>query len=189
VRYVAVVTALLAATATLFAQSTGLEFEVASLKRNTTGDLSSPAQTLPNGDVRVMNTPVRNLILRAYPLQALPIQVLGLPSWADIRGGDRYDVIAKGKPGASAEEQQQMWRALFTERMKLVAHYETREQSGYNLVFAHADRMLGSGLRPSSLDCGTQTRDLRSEPGTDMKAFALSHCGLKRTGFVGGLIR
>jgi uncharacterized protein (TIGR03435 family) len=175
VRY-AIVTALLAATAPLFAQSTVLKFEVASIKRNTTADLSNPAQTLPNGDVRVMNTPVRNLILRAYPLPTLPIQVLGLPSWADI-GGDRYDVIAKGKPAASAEEQQQMWRALFTERMKLVAHYETREQPGYNLVFARTDRTLGSGLKPSSLDCATQTRPLQSAPGTDMKAFALSHCG------------
>jgi uncharacterized protein (TIGR03435 family) len=122
-----------------------------------------------------MNTPVRNLILRAYPLPSLPIQVFGLPGWADIQG-ERYDVIAKTKPGASAAELQEMWRGLFADRMKLAAHYEMREQSAYRLVHARSDRTLGSGLKPSSLDCATQTPMPRPQPGTDLKTAAMTHC-------------
>jgi len=129
-----------------------LEFEVASIKRNTSAQLGSPLQAVPPGEVREINIPMRNLILRAYPLQGLPIQVLGLPGWAEVEG-ERFDVLAKGKADATPEERQQMWRALFAERMKLAAHYETREQPAWNLVFARTEHVLGPNIKPSTLDC------------------------------------
>jgi len=156
------------------AQSLPPEFEVASIKRNMSADFANPFQLLPSGEIRVTNTPVRNLLLRAYPLPTLPIQVFGLPGWAEIQG-ERYDVVAKARPGASAEELQQMWRALFADRMKLAAHYETREQSGYRLV--RSGSTLGAGLKPSSIDCASQTEIPRPQPGADQKTWAMSHCG------------
>src|SRR5439155_6367418 len=83
------------------------EFEVASIKRNTTNQLGSsgPPPSPATGTFSMINVPARTIILRAYPLQILPIQVLGLPSWAE---SERYDIVAKGKAGATTEEQQQM---------------------------------------------------------------------------------
>jgi len=166
----------LAAFSVTAAAQAPLEFEVASIKRNTSGDLSNPVQTLPSGEIRVMNTPVRNLILRAYPLSSLPIQVLGLPGWAEIQG-ERYNVIARSNAGATAEEQQQMWRALFADRMKLAAHYETRDQAGYRRVFAKVDHVLGPGLKPTTLDCANQPALPRPEAGVDLRRLAMNRCG------------
>jgi uncharacterized protein (TIGR03435 family) len=124
-----------------------------------------------------MNTPVRNLILRAYPLDP-PIEVRGLPGWADVEG-ERYNVIAKGKAGASAEELQQMWRALLEERMKLAAHYEAKEQGGYNLVRSRPDGALGAGLKPSTLDCSQPAA--RPQPGMNVAALGTTYCGFSLT--------
>ena len=100
-------------------------------------------------------------------------RVIGAPSWTD---SERYDVIAKGKSGATPAEQQQMWRALLAERMKLTAHYEARERPSYNLVFARSDRKLGSGLKPSTLDCTQPAQPASPPPGTDPRTFALNRC-------------
>src|SRR4051812_20268947 len=91
--------------------TTGAHFEVASIKRNanTSRGFAPGPPVLPNGDVRIVQTTVRVLIPFGFPDLTPPIEIVGLPSWADA---DRYDVIAKGKAGATPGEQQQMWRAL-----------------------------------------------------------------------------
>ena len=43
--------------------------------------------------------------------------------------------------------------ALYADRMKLRAHVETREQDTYALVLARSDGRLGPQLKPSALDC------------------------------------
>jgi uncharacterized protein (TIGR03435 family) len=152
----------------------GSTFEVASIKRNATGDLSNPAQVLPNGDVRVTNSRISQLIARGFGVDTAGFEIIGLPSWAD---SERYDVVAKAKPAATAPEMQQMWRTFLAERMKLAAHYETREKPSYDLVIARKDRRLGPGLKPSTLDC-TQPAPARPSPEDlrDMKALGLSRC-------------
>jgi len=47
-----------------------------------------------------------------------------------------------------------MWRAMFADRMKLVAHVEQRERDVYSMVLARADGRLGPELKKSTLDCG-----------------------------------
>jgi uncharacterized protein (TIGR03435 family) len=169
---------LLAVVGVTVAGQTPLQFEVASIKRNTSGDLPIGAPPDPStGEIRLRQVPARNLILNAYPLQTVPVQIVNLPSWGD----DRYDVIAKGKPNATAEERQQMFRSLLADRMKLAAHYETREMDAYDLVFARADRQLGDGIKPSSLVCsgGPSTRPLAAT-GTGIagvREAALQRCG------------
>ncbi len=160
-----------------------LEFEAASIKRTAPVDPRDlPIGRPPDpatGEIRLIQAPARNLILQAYPVATLPIQVLSLPSWADL-SGERYDVLAKGKPGATADERQQMFRALLADRMKLRAHYETREQDGYNLVFARSDKRLGPAIKPTALDCsaGPATGPLPAATGiADATAAALKRCG------------
>ena len=143
-------TGLLLVNALLHAQAP-LEFDVASIKRNTTNTLiNGPPPNPSPGQLSMTNVPVQSIVLAGYPVQTIPALVVGLPDWAT---SDRYDVVAKGKPAATQDERQQMWRALLTERLKLEAHYETRERAGYDLVFARADKRLGPQLQPSTLDC------------------------------------
>ncbi len=162
---------------TLAAQAP-LEFEVASIKRNTTNTFASgPPPNPASGQVSMINATIQALILRGYPLQTTPPLVTGLPEWAE---SERYDVVAKGKPGATPDEQQQMWRALLTDRFKLQAHYETRDRQGYNLLLARPDKRLGPDLQPSTLDCTKppEPMNLGGQPNEKaIEAMAMSRCG------------
>jgi uncharacterized protein (TIGR03435 family) len=126
---------------------------------------------------------LRTLILRGYPLPT-PVEILNLPRWAN----DTYDFVGKTSPGVTAEHHEQMFRAFLADRLKLKAHYESKDQKGYNLVFARADHRLGSGLKPSTLDCTDTTA--RPVPGRDrdVVAFAATHCGMAMTDFDGTMI-
>jgi len=132
------------------AAQSALEFDVASLKRNTGAQspLGSP-DFLPSGEVRLIHVPLWLLVANAYPGSTVPVRREKMPSWGD----ETYDLIAKGKPNASADERAQMFRSLMAQRAKLAAHFETRPTAGYKLVFAHADHRLGPSLTPSTLDC------------------------------------
>lgn len=153
-----------------------LEFEVASIKRNTTNTvMPGPVSSVTSGQYWMSNVTAGTIILRGYPVDR-PMDMLNLPDWVS---GERYDILAKGKPGATADEQQRMWRALLADRFKLQAHYETRTQQGYHLVFARADRRLGSQLQPSSLDCTQSQPPINRETVAQAKgaaAFAMQRC-------------
>lgn len=162
-------------TATLAAQQPGPAFEVASIKINTAGGPIGPQTVTPDGHINLINTAVGPLIARAYPDLTVPIQILNLPSWA---GSDRFDVVARSEAGTSAEDVPQMLRTLLAQRMKLVTHYETREQPGYALTFARADKTLGPGIKSSSLNCGVVTLVPASAPeAADPKTASLRRCG------------
>jgi len=140
-----------------------LEFEVASIKRNTSDrpPIGAPLNPAATSEVVLRWSPARIMVLRAFPVSTIPVEIVGLPSWAD---SERYDVVAKVKPGTTLPEQQQMWRALLADRMKLVAHYETRQRQAYELVVARTDGQLGSQLRPSTLDCASYDPAKPPEP-------------------------
>jgi uncharacterized protein (TIGR03435 family) len=92
------------------------------------------------------------LIGRAQFPAIAPIDMVGLPEWAQR---DRYDVSATsplGRPATPAERAAMM-RAMLAERIKLVAHVEKREQPAYDLVLARSDGRLGPGIKPSEVDC------------------------------------
>jgi bla regulator protein blaR1 len=164
----------------LAAQSPTPEFDVASIKRNTS-DTFVPIRTNPNvskGEIRLVRVPARLLVLRAFPLELSPPQILGLPGWAD---SEYFDVSAKGPSEVSGDDVQQMWRTLLADRMQLAAHYEMRERPTYDLVFAQSDRSLGAGLKPSTLDCSTQDTSARPRDLASMKAFVMSRCGASFT--------
>ena len=155
-----------------------LEFDVASIKRNTSGTLGNSMRSLPDGTEVMVNSPLRSFIGAAYPSQSG--QYIGLPDWATT---ERYDVTVKPPAGATREQRQQMWRALFTERMKLAAHDETREQPIYNLVVARRDGTLGPNMKRSPRDCIAESAAARARkeppkpPTTD--AEFLDSCGYR----------
>jgi len=141
----ALIATLILTTAVLVAQVPG-EFEVASIKRNTSADSSSSARSEPTGRQVMTNVSARMLVSQAFPSRGSN-QIVGLPSWAE---SERYDVTVKTDRRRPRDEQIPMWRALLTDRMKLTAHYEAREEPTYDLVFARPDHRLGPQLKPTS---------------------------------------
>jgi uncharacterized protein (TIGR03435 family) len=133
-------------------------FEVASVKRSDpNGRLSFSSY---KGEIFTLpKATLASLIHFAYgigPLSEKPFAVLeGEPSWRN----DRFDIVAR-TPGPVPPPSSrapgplnEMVRALLAERFKLVVHWEQREGPVYALVLSRADRVLGRGIRPSSIDC------------------------------------
>ena len=145
-------------------------FEVASVKRNTSG---SRARSLgyPPDRFEATNMPLRFLIGNAYG-DTFPVRqdmILGGPSWIDSEG---YDVDAKAStsPTNSASldvmARKLMLRTLLADRFALKLHRETRELPLYALIVATPDRKMGPRLKPSTgEDCANDTRgDATSSP-------------------------
>jgi len=135
-------------------------FEVASVKRNTSGDSRAPMRTQPGGRFVATNVLLKFLIAAAFgmpdPPSLIDARILGGPEWI---GSERYDINAKANiefrpsPDGPARELLLMIRSLLEERFKLKAHRETRELPIYELVLARADRRLGPEMRKPATDC------------------------------------
>jgi uncharacterized protein (TIGR03435 family) len=132
--------------ALLHAQSPS--FEVASIKRNTSGDPRSGTRTLPGGRVAIINLQLRQVIRDAYGSKDL--EVLGGPDWLDA---DRWDINASAGTGKPDEPLEPMLKALLADRFKLRAHVEMRDRPIYALVPARSDRRLGDKIHTSAVDC------------------------------------
>jgi uncharacterized protein (TIGR03435 family) len=130
-----------------------MRFEVASIKRHPEGELSGGARSLPDGTSIVVNQPLFTILGGGYPSETG--EYIGLPDWM-MR--DRYDVTTKPAPGTTPAQRRQMMKNLLSDRMKLVAHDETREETVYNLVVARADGKLGPQI--------TERPDCRAEAAT-----------------------
>ena len=112
-------------------------FEVTSVKRNTSGDgfiSISLAPTRPT----FINVPVRQLIVRAYGVQAF--QVLGGPAWI---GNDRFDITAKAPDTAHARRWQPYAAGVAVRSLQVEGQRETRQSDVYRLVKARAGRQAG----------------------------------------------
>lgn len=124
-------------------------FEVAAVRRNTSGDGFTGLQMQPGGRLTFTNAPVRMLITRAYNVQNF--QIVGGPDWLTSA---RYDITAKAAEGNTPPDQLNlMLQSLLADRFQLVLHRETRELPVYFLVKAREDGRLGSALAPAAVDC------------------------------------
>ena len=146
-RHVAIVVVL--STIAVAAQAPPLEFDVVSIKRNTTADPRSFDMRTTGTQITSHNIAVRALVYRAYDI-TVDTPIIGLPAWAS---DERYDITANAPLAPTPSQLQQMWRALLADRLKFVAHMETREQPVFNLVVMRADKTLGPGLTRSTLTC------------------------------------
>jgi uncharacterized protein (TIGR03435 family) len=150
---------IVAATSDIFAQlpsqpsdAAGQEFDVVSIKRNTSSAFPglNGSSTRPDGGFTLLNSPVITLIGRAYPV-GVPADYIGLPAWATT---DRYDVIATSVlRNSTGEQRAAMLKAMLAERFKLLVHVENREQPVYDLLVARSDGRLGPSMQPSQYDC------------------------------------
>jgi uncharacterized protein (TIGR03435 family) len=113
------------------------QFEVASVKPvdlSTLGDaISMNIGTVRREEVTFGNATLNDCIRFAYGM-ASDAQVAG-PDWIKSKQF-LYDIVAKGGPGASREQLQEMMQGLLAERFKLVTHREQKEMSYYALVVA-----------------------------------------------------
>jgi uncharacterized protein (TIGR03435 family) len=161
IRMSVVVAAFAGAALMIHAQSISkVEFEIVSIKRNTSGNPGNSGRTLPDGTQMMANTTIRSFILAASPVAAE--EVIGLPDWAL---SDRYDVTVKPPASYARDQWVEMMRNMFADRMKLAAHIEERERDGFALVLARADGRLGPQIKPSTLDCRPSARGgVRSTP-------------------------
>jgi len=140
-------------------------FEVASVKRNNSGDRNSLLRILPGGRVSATNFGVRQLIVFAW--QLAPFQVIGGPEWID---GDGYDIIVKmeGNPAAvepgtgKPDPRQTAIQHLLEDRFKMKTHRETREMDIYALVLARPGAR-GPKLVQSPKDCAAQAAEARDK--------------------------
>jgi len=82
-----------------------------------------------NGRYEYRNVSLLNLIVSAYGVVA--DKVIDAPSWFT---SDRFDVIAKTSPDATAESLNAMLKTLLADRLKLALHNDTRPMPTYALV-------------------------------------------------------
>jgi uncharacterized protein (TIGR03435 family) len=124
-------------------------FDVASIKRNMSGESNVSAGPTPTGYVGT-NVPLRTLITQAFRMR--PGQVTGGPDWINV---DRFDVVARAPQGAAPASMLLRLRHLLHQRFKLVVHFETREQPVYALVRSRPDTPANPNLKASNLECLT----------------------------------
>jgi uncharacterized protein (TIGR03435 family) len=171
----------IAVVAPMFAQSVplpsaaALQYEVASIKRNT-GDAQRNfvlQRFLPGGGFEGINVTPESVIRLAYGLQ--DFQVVGGPKWINT---DRFDIQVRGPQGALESEAPRRLQSLLAERFALKAHKETRNHPIYALMLARTDKSLGPRLRRSQFDpekLQEQTaKAMRENPAT----FSPPQCGL-----------
>lgn len=130
----------LAIALTCYAQN---EFEVASIKPNTSMGNNMSINRSPGGGLTCTNVTLRMMITFAYDIR--DHQLTGGPGWMD---SDRYDIVAKAPhvenappepKGFSMEEFRvirERMQALLADRFQLKFHTETRELPVYALVVA-----------------------------------------------------
>jgi uncharacterized protein (TIGR03435 family) len=122
-------------------------FEVASVKRNTSGTATVSVGPRPGG-YEATNVPLRLLVELAFGVR--PSQIVGGPGWML---SERFDVAARAPEGAAPSIIPAMLRTLLRDRFKLRARSEIREQPIYALIPSRVDGRLGPQLKPSTVEC------------------------------------
>jgi uncharacterized protein (TIGR03435 family) len=131
-------------------------FDAVVIKRNTSGERSASVGSRPGGVFTMVNARMAAVFSNGYPSQSG--EVVGAPDWFNT---DRYDITAKIVGNPTVEQERDLWRALFAERMKLKAHYETKEQPTYALMLARSDGRLGPNLKKANTDCDARRAAIR----------------------------
>jgi uncharacterized protein (TIGR03435 family) len=127
----------------------GAEFEVVSVKPNTSIGEGGFITGFGNPQFRVRNISLRAIIIYAYDLR--DVQLVDAPEWTRSA---RFDISATYPQGADPQTQMRpMLQRVLAERFNLRVRRETRELPMYRLVMARQDRKLGPNLVPSDVDC------------------------------------
>lgn len=123
-------------------------FEVASVKRNVSGEGRFEQRLLPGGRYVANNIPLRMLIMRAYRL--LEFRLTGGPAWIN---SERYDIVGLAPGATNPDDITPRLQSLLAERFRLVLHTERQEVSVFWLVLANKNGRFGPKFRRSTADC------------------------------------
>lgn len=145
--------------------NTDRRFEVASVRRNVSGDTNMRVR-MPPGRFEATNILIRDLIRMAHGLQSY--QLVDGPEWLTT---ERYDIIgtadrayapdAEGAP----PEVIAMIRTLLAERFGVRLRTESRVLPVFELRVARNDGRLGQGMRRVDVDCEAEARRAVPQPG------------------------
>jgi uncharacterized protein (TIGR03435 family) len=142
------------------------EFEVASLKPNTSGLPGYSVRVLPAG-LTARNINLKRLIAIGYSVT--DYQIFGSLPWLESAG---FDLEAKSSGPTDLSRVRPMVQSLLDDRFQLKMHRETRELPIYSLTLAKAGGKPGAGMvestagpcepvnsqsPPSAVACGTVT--------------------------------
>jgi uncharacterized protein (TIGR03435 family) len=138
------------------AQDQPLAFETASVKPNKSDTDERFLQRAPGGNLRVVNMPLRQLIVFAYQIQGFQLE--GAPAWTtaerfDIEARSGKDLPAVSLAAGVNDPMRLMLRTLLADRFTLVVHKETKELPIFELVLARPDGTPGPQLQPATVDC------------------------------------
>jgi uncharacterized protein (TIGR03435 family) len=150
------------------------EFDVASVKRNNSGDpmksnfpLGPGAMYSPNGGTfSASSAPIWIYIAFAYKLtsQAYDSLQKQLPPWAVE---ERYDIEARtDRHDVTKDEMRQMMQSLLADRFKLAVHASTEQAPVFALTLAKQGT-TGPKLRPHPVGDTTCSNSISSAPETD----------------------
>src|SRR5688572_1836274 len=132
---------------------TGARFELASVRPNRGGGVSS-LTTQPGGRFIAVNMPLRAIIVNAYGIRAF--QLVDVPPWVQSA---RFDIAAQtGRDEyRSVVQLRPLIQTLLAERFQLAVEREGRMMQTYALVRLRPDT-LGPELRLSNVDCASPDR-------------------------------
>jgi uncharacterized protein (TIGR03435 family) len=134
-------------------------FEVASIKRNTSGSLIAN-HAIEGSRYTGTNLSVKDLLVAVYaPLPRA--RLVGGPDWIN---SDRFDIVAIADDTPGQPEVMQMVRSLLMERFRLAVHSEVRDGDVYDLIVARSAAELGPMLKAPSPDCAVAIADWRQCP-------------------------
>ncbi len=132
------------------APGTNQQFEVASIKPNTSGENNHSIRIKPGGRMVASNASLWALITAAYQVQ--DYQISGGPPWLKSAN---FDIDARGpvKPNTPIDDQiSQMSQALLADRFQLRLHREAREMPIYALLVAKNGPKLVPALGGNCFD-------------------------------------
>jgi uncharacterized protein (TIGR03435 family) len=128
-----------------------IQFEVASVKVNASGDTESTWTFPPSGRIHMTNVTVREIVIQAFQLNR-QLARFALVGGSDSLMRTRFDISAKPPDDAPAGQTPAMLRTLLTERFGLRTHTEKRDTPVYALKVASPGR-FGPKFRPSQHNC------------------------------------
>jgi len=130
------------------AQREPRRFDVASVKRNTSGLPGYTTNDGAGGRYVAVNTSPRGLLRFAF--NELATEFVGVPEWA---GRSTFDVTATVGGEASLSDVREMVRYLLVDRFNLRFHIETQSRPAYALVLARDEQRLGPNIHRVNADC------------------------------------
>jgi uncharacterized protein (TIGR03435 family) len=129
------------------------EFEVASVKLNTSGNNMTNIRPPVGGRFTATNARLKMLVGLAYKVQNFEIS--GGPGWADSEG---YDITARAaESNIGIDELRPMLQTLLEDRFELKVHRETKEVPVYVLIAARNGPKLPEGKEGGCVAFGPNT--------------------------------